>query len=141
MKLTESLKETLRQLYITDGLSSAEVARRLRTSESTALRLLHQSGVAVRHSGWLGGTYLSSDGYVNVLRPGHPMANVKGYVKRSILNWEEANQQPWPIDREPHHKNLDKLDDRADNVVPLTHSEHARVHAELKRANRLKPLP
>ena len=141
MKLTDELKAELERLYVDDGLSSVEVARRLGTSRTTVLRLLHQSGVALRHKGWLGGTYLSSDGYVNVMRPDHPMANVKGYVKRSILNWEAANDSAWPADKEPHHENLNKLDDRADNVKPLTHSEHARVHSKLRRARRHKPLP
>ena len=85
-------------------------------------------------SKWKGGEHKNSDGYVIIYHPNHPRAHSDGYVKRSILVWEEANQKPFPVGKEPHHDNEIRDDDRPENIIPLTHSEHTRHHhPQLKR--------
>ena len=80
---------------------------------------------------WKGGIR-HNQGYVYLFRPSHPRANLKGYVHRSILNWEEANERPFPDGMEPHHKNEIKGDDRPENIEPKTHSKHTHDHKMAK---------
>ena len=71
------------------------------------------------------------------MRHDHPLANKEGYVMRAVLVWEEAHNKPFPKDRMPHHKNLVKDDDRAENIVPLTMSQHMKIHAKLREINKI----
>ena len=72
------------------------------------------------------------EGYAYIMRHDHPLANKEGYVMRAVLVWEEANLMPFPADKKPHHKNEVKTDDRPENIVPLTVSQHMKVHAKLR---------
>jgi len=89
----------------------------------------------VHNSHWRGGVCLDSDGYVLVKRREHPRADIRGYVKRSILVWEKAHDGvSFPEGMEPHHKNEVKDDDRPENIEPKTHAGHTRDH-NLRSAN------
>jgi hypothetical protein len=68
------------------------------------------------------------DGYVLVRQPGHPRAGGNGYVKRSILVWEEAHGRPVPEGVATHHVNGIRDDDRPENLLVLTPSEHSKLH-------------
>ena len=91
---------------------------------------------AEKASRWAGGLR-KRNGYVYVMRHDHPLANKEGYVMRAVLVWEEAHNKPFPKDRMPHHKNLVKDDDRAENIVPLTMSQHMKIHAKLREINKI----
>ena len=67
-------------------------------------------------------------GYIHIYQPNHPNAHRGGYVDRAVLNWEEAHGPPFPQGKEPHHRNLIRDDDRPENILPLTRSEHMRLH-------------
>ena len=128
------------RLYVAGRLSAKTVGKALGVSHMTILRRLHANGFDINeadnrgenNSHWAGGTFMR-DGYVYVLRAGHPLADSHGYVNRSILAWEQANGVPFPEGKEPHHKNLVRNDDRPENIEPLTHAYHAELHAELRR--------
>lgn len=122
--------ELVRQLYTVEGMSSNVIGQQLGVAGMTIRRLLRANGVKLsgHHydlSHWKGGI-ASREGYVLVMRKGHPRADRQGYVNRSILVWEEANGQPFPDDCEPHHLNHVTDDDRPENIFPVTHSEHAK---------------
>ena len=56
--------------------------------------------------------------------------------RRAIYNWEQTNgklQKGYEI----HHINLDKTDDRIENLQCLSRSEHRRLHAELIKDHRI----
>lgn len=135
----------LEQLYLRDGLSAQTIAKRLGVGEMTIHRRLVEFGIPTRNSGWTGHSRLGANnpswrggvrldmGYVDVKLPDHLRADTRGYVRRSILAWEKANNRPFPEDKEPHHKNEIKTDDRPENIQPLTHSEHTKLHHLLRR--------
>lgn len=51
-----------------------------------------------------------------------------GWRRRAHLVWEAANG-PMPPGTLIHHDNEDELDDRLENLVLVTVSEHMRIHA------------
>lgn len=71
-------------------------------------------------------------GYLTIRDPGHPLANVKGYVfvHRKVLH---AAGVEIPTGHVVHHKNGDRLDNRIENLAVLSKSEHAKLHARLRR--------
>ena len=76
---------------------------------------------------WRGGERTNSEGHVLLYRPEHPRAYQNGYVKRAIIVWEEANDQPFPEGKDAHHDSGVPDDDRPENIVPLTHGEHTTI--------------
>ena len=84
-----------------------------------------------RSHNWRGGVK-HTNGYVYRYMPGHPHATKDGYVLQGVVNWEEANDLPFPKGKVPHHKDLNKRNDAADNIEPLTRLEHKRLHALLR---------
>ena len=77
---------------------------------------------------WKGGARKMSSGRIQVLQPNHPRATKKRYVSRAVLGWEQANNQPFPEGKEPHHINGIRDDDRPENILPITPSEHSKLH-------------
>lgn len=141
MGLKEANLALIEKLYVEDGLSMRAIGEKLGLARTTIFRKLHEQNIVTRHStcrnclrtgenhpNWDGGLRLDPDGYVNIMQHGHPRANRYGYVRRSIINWEEANDKPFPEDKFPHHINGDSIDDRPENILPVTSSEHAKIH-------------
>lgn len=70
-----------------------------------------------------------SNGYILILKPDHPMANRRGYVKRANLVWEENTGQVVIPPALVHHKNGNKGEDFFENLEYF-HSdlEHQLAH-------------
>ena len=78
-----------------------------------------------------------NDGYVNkgrfkVYRPDYPRSRCDGWVLRTHVVWWLVHGTVHPPGTQLHHRNEDKLDDRIENLVPLTPREHQREHARLR---------
>lgn len=81
------------------------------------------------HHLWKGGR-IYNDGYVLVLMPDDPRANSKGYVAEHRLVWEHANGRALAPGEHIHHINGVRDDNRPENLVALTRSEHQRLHMQ-----------
>lgn len=76
--------------------------------------------------------WLDSRGRFRVYRPDCPRAYASGHCLRAHVVWWLAHGLGHPDGTELHHKNENRLDDRLDNLEPLTNSEHRLRHT---RAN------
>jgi hypothetical protein len=86
---------------------------------------------------WRGGRYINDHGYMMIYNPKHPR-NRKGYVSEHRLVLEQhldAMILPWI---HVHHKNGNRLDNRIENLDPLTSSQHCGMHAEDHQSGRNK---
>ncbi|MHB1418492.1 MAG: HNH endonuclease signature motif containing protein [Bacillota bacterium] len=77
------------------------------------------------HIFWKGGR-LKSNGYIMVKCPDHPRANSKGYVPEHTLVWEQANGRLLEPGEHVHHLNGVRDDNRPENLVALSSSEHGK---------------
>ena len=82
------------------------------------------------HKNWKGGRYLDGRGYWRVFARGHPKAN-HGYAKEHILIYEREIGSI-PPGSSVHHINGCKTDNRPENLVAVTESEHRKLHKALK---------
>lgn len=80
-----------------------------------------------QHHLWKGGRIFWR-GYVLLYMPNDPRANGKGYIFEHRIVWEDANGRPLRPDEDVHHINGIKNDNRPDNLVALTRSNHMKSH-------------
>lgn len=66
-------------------------------------------------------------GYVYLLRPDHPRADKRGYVKRAWLVWEENTGHIVTPPEIVHHKNEVRKDDKFDNLKLLANKKAHRL--------------
>lgn len=90
------------------------------------------------HSQWKGGKKKHSKGYVLILRPNHPRANIDGYVYEHILMAEKKYGRPIIYPEVVHHIDLNKKNNHPDNLILfLNDTCHLAYHRGLKQ----NPLP
>lgn len=70
--------------------------------------------------------WVSLAGYRYVHQPDHPLAQAHGYIAEHRLVMFEAGYDIEGM--AVHHLNHDKLDNRLENLVVMSHSEHAAQH-------------
>lgn len=74
-------------------------------------------GRGANNYAWAGGHKRHANGYLLTLIPGHPRADVKGYVFDHILVAEKALGKPIPKGSDVHHVNEIKSDNANTNLV------------------------
>lgn len=93
------------------------------------------SQVGSRNHTWNGGRFISSAGYVRVMVPNHPRANIWGYAFEHMLVVERAIGRFLMAGEIVHHLNEDKTDNRPSNLVLTDNGFHRTLH---RRTNALK---
>lgn len=89
-----------------------------------------------RASHWKGGRHTDRKGYIYVRATEHPCANAMGYVFEHRLVMEQVLGRLLTPDEVVHHINEVRDDNRPENLQVMTHVEHMRLHAELRRAQK-----
>jgi hypothetical protein len=84
------------------------------------------------HYRWNNGSAIGSNGYVRIsVGKNHPLADPNGYAYLHLLIWISAGNQK-PKDGEIiHHFNMDKTDNRIENLRLMTNLEHLKLHSKL----------
>ena len=100
----------------------------------------HQYGLkGDKNASWKGGRKVSSYGYILIMKPDHPFANGDGNVfehrlvaEQFLLNDKNSvvinGKRYLSPEYEVHHKNGNRTDNSAENLVVLTKSEHISLH-------------
>ena len=78
--------------------------------------------------------------YVRVTKPDHPRASKRGLVKRPVLVMEKYLGRYLTPEEEVHHINAIMTDDRIENLVLTTHSEHRRIEKNIKNRYEMAKL-
>ena len=85
---------------------------------------------------WRGGRTVTSSGYVLIRRPGHHLADVRGYVYEHRLVAEEMIGRHLLPGEEVHHRDENKQNNHPDNLYVAP----SRLHHQLHHRKRCKPL-
>lgn len=142
--------------YVQLGMSQDEIAAKYGTSQKVVWRAMRKMGVPTRiaakrnqtgplNNTWRGGRVLRAkakrqrgersafgNGYYYVLMPDHPNANRSGYVAEHIAVMTAHIGRSLRKGEMVHHINLNKHDNRLDNLALTTASEHSVWHAQLE---------
>lgn len=86
-------------------------------------------------SNWRGGIKKSGAGYLKKFCPVHPYADSNGYVMEHRLVMEKQLGRFLDPKEDVHHINEIKDDNRSENLMVVTRSQHKKIHALLKQAN------
>lgn len=87
-----------------------------------------------------GSTVVIDKGYVMELCPDHPKANFWGYVGQHRLVYERHHGVYLQPRVDIHHDNRNKADNRIENLIACTRSEHMAIHRAETRAMKFLPL-
>ena len=79
---------------------------------------------------WKGGRFLNGYGYYEIHSPEHPHCNGKDYVLEHRLVMEKKLGRYLDPEERVHHINGVRTDNRVKNLVVITRSDHAKIHAE-----------
>ena len=91
----------------------------------TCYRTVYQKGE--NNPDWKGGKY-KQHGYIHIRMPNHPHANHSGYIRRCRLVMEQVLGRYLLPEERVHHINGIKDEDKPENLVILTNSEHMKFH-------------
>lgn len=82
------------------------------------------------------GTKITSTGYTALYKPDHPNSSRTGYVLEHRFIMSELLGRPLKKGEIVHHINEDKTDNRAENLMVLTVSEHSSMHMRRRMSER-----
>lgn len=149
-------EEQLHRDYVSLRMSQHEIAAKYGTTQKVVWRAMQKMGIHARAAAkrnqyghknayWKGGRVLTAkkqrqrgerssfgNGYYYVLMPDHPNANKSGYVAEHILVATNQRGRPLSDGECVHHVNLNKHDNRPENLVIVLRQTHAIWHTQLE---------
>ena len=139
----EEFKDFLLEEYCVKRRSMSSIAKELHVSNIIISRYLDKYKIHKRtkseqeqnvlNAGWKGGRLELKNGYVLIYAPDHPSANTKNYVYEHQLVVEEALDRYLRKGEVVHHIDFNKQNNDIENLVVLSNSDHARLHAMLRK--------
>lgn len=93
---------------------------------------------AAKKVGGIGHKKVRRDGYIAVYFPDHPRSTKEGYIMEHDLVMESVIGRWLNPNEVVHHINKIKADNRIENLLLMTKSEHASLHARERHATKRK---
>ncbi len=137
-KLTNEDKAEICRIYVDELVGATILGRRFKVTARSICQVLKTAGVPRRGSSFYkgknrlnvykDGRFVDGAGYIHIHEPSHPRADANGYIREHIkVAWETFG--PFSRDKNVHHKNHKKQDNRPENLELMTRAEHRRHHA------------
>lgn len=141
----EDFKKHLIYLYEEQNISLNKIAESLQVNHNALRRYFKKYNIPFKETSyaksisskgeksknWNGGKTIGN-GYVLIKMPDHPNANSRGYIYEHRHIMEQHIGRYMTHDEVVHHINGNKTDNRLENLLLLTNSEHVALHAKLK---------
>jgi transposase-like protein len=119
-------KEVLKELYCKREMGVKGVAEELGCSKPTVLRWMEKFGIKTRKASWDEpphfGTYNGYESWNTEVNGESYTVHVHRLVAVAEYGFDEV------LDKEIHHKNEIKWDNRHENLIPMTKSDHMSHH-------------
>lgn len=133
----------LTRMYVDEKMKMEDIAKHFKCGESTVRTKIVQLGLTLdrgeglarrmaRNSKKYKREY-NSRGYKRIMFPQHPRSNRDGYVDEHRYVAEQALGRYLEFGEQVHHINVDKGDNRVENLAVLTKAEHATTHKYMER--------
>lgn len=139
IKVKDIPKAKLYKWYVEKDLSLQDISDKTSISRNAITRMLNEYDIPIREPGWgsgkrsnrwQGGRTTTDAGYIMLYQPDHPNAFHGKYVFEHRLVAEKKLGRLLREDEVVHHADGDKKNNCPDNLIVMTRSEHARIHAE-----------
>jgi len=136
-KSEEKFKQYLMCEYFQKRRSVASLAEEFSVSNKTIIKYLESYGIQRRSrneksSCFTGGRNICSNGYVEIIVPGHPATNTKGYVYEHRVVAEKKLGRYLLPGEVVHHIDGNKTNNAPENLIVLSNEDHSKLHALLK---------
>jgi len=120
-------------------LSTIKKYKRNYCSDECRAKAIKKFYFGENHMSHENGRYVH-EGYVHIKKPGHHRSDRCGYVPEHIIVAEKKLGRKIKKTEHVHHDNEQRSDNRPENLVVMSVSEHRRLHAMKSKFYELSPM-